>query len=132
MIEQQQVSESIDLINQLTQSGAATALIFAFVLGLGLAMAAKVPAHELIERDRIANWVVYMTCIAGAFVACWLLWPEGPWRWRLGLSLSIAFASPLVWIVIVALVGLIRPTWAKALSLHRINFVDEEPQEPKE
>jgi hypothetical protein len=127
MIEQhtQQVTEGLDLFNQLTQSGAATALIFALVLGLGVAMFAKVPAHELIEKDRIANWVVYSTCILGAFIACWLLWPEGPWRWRLALSLSIAFGTPLMWIVIVAIVGLIRPQWAKALSLHRINFVDE-------
>lgn len=123
-----QVTQSIDLFNQLTQAGAATALIFALVLGLGVAMAAKVPAHEFIERDRMANWVVYMTCIIGAFFACWWLWPDGPWRPRLAFSLSIAFATPLSWVLIVSILGLIRPQWKQALSLHRINF--EDPDAP--
>lgn len=127
MNEQETITQGLDLFNQLTQSGASTALIFALVLGLGLSMAAKVPAHELIERDSLANWVVYMTCIVGAFLACWLLWPEGPWRPRLAFSLSIAFFTPLLWILIVGLVGLIRPQWKQALSLHRINFEDVTP-----
>jgi hypothetical protein len=142
----QQVSHGIDLVNQLTQAGAATALLFALVLGLGFAMAAKVPAHEFIQRDKIANWTVYMVCILGGFLACWLLWPETmasgvavPWRAKLAFSLSIAFGTPLIWIVIVALLGLIRPTWARALSLHRINFEsateaseNDVPGQPKE
>jgi hypothetical protein len=126
------VTQGLDLFNQLTQAGAATALIFALVLGLGLAMAAKVPAHELIERDRIANWVVYMTCILGAFLACWLLWPAGPWRPKLAFSLSIAFATPLLWVVIVAIVKLVNPKWAQALSLHRVDFAVEDEPAPAE
>jgi hypothetical protein len=126
----QQVTQGIDLFNQLTQSGAATALIFGLVLGLGLSMAAKVPAHELIERDRIANWAVYMTCILGAFLACWLLWPPAPWRARLAFSMSIACATPLIWLLIVGILGLIRPQWKQALSLHRISFEDETPSQP--
>jgi hypothetical protein len=119
-----QVHQGLDLFNQLTQSGAATALVFAMLLGLGVALAAKVPAHELIERDILANWTCYMTCILGAFIACWLLWPEAPWRPRLAFSLSIAFITPVLWAFIVKIIGLIRPQWARALSLHRINFDD--------
>lgn len=122
MTEQQTIVESIGIFNLLTQSGPATALIFALVLGLGLAMAAKVPANILIEHDVLANWAVYMTCIVGAFIACWLLWPLGPWRERLAFSLSIAFGAPLIWFVIVGVVGVIRPQWKQALSLHRINL----------
>lgn len=126
-----QAQQGFDFFNQLTQQGASTALIVALILGLGLAMAMKVPAHELIERDRIANWVVYMTCILGALIACLLLWPQGNWRHTVAWSLGIAFATPLLWIGVVALIGVFRPQWAQALSLHRINFdeplADEAP-----
>lgn len=132
MNEQQTIIEGVSLFNQLTQSGAATALIFALVLGLGLSIAAKVPAHVLIERDSLANWVVYMTCILGAFLACWWLWPPGEWRPRLAFSLSVAFITPLIWVTFVGIVGLIRPQWKQALSLHRITFDDVTPEPPKD
>jgi hypothetical protein len=123
----QQVTQGLDLFNQLTQSGAGTALVFAMVLGLGFAMFVRVPAHLCIERDLLANWVCYVACIVGAFVACWWLWPEAPWRPKAAFSLSVAFATPLAWVVIVAIVKLINPKWAQALSLHRISF--ESPPE---
>lgn len=123
-----QVREGIDIFNLLTQSGAATALIFAAILGLGLALAVRVPAHELIERDRLANWAVWMSFILGGFVACWLLWPEAPWRPRLAFSLSIGFGTPAIWWVIGKGIAFIRPEWGKAISLNRITF-DEEPKD---
>jgi hypothetical protein len=127
----EQVTQGIDFFNQITQSGAATALIFALVLGLGLALAAKVPAHALIERDSVATWAVYMTCILGAFVACWLLWPPGPWRPRLAFSLSIAFATPVAWGLLVFVVKLIRPEWGKALALSKFSFEEVPDQSAK-
>lgn len=120
-------SQGLDFFNALTQKGAATALIVALVLGLGLAIAAKLPVNIKIENDRLANWTVYMTCIGGALIGCLLMWPPGNWRHTLGWSLAIAFATPLAWIFVVALVGLIRPQWKAALSLHRI--VPEVPSE---
>lgn len=125
----QQVTQGIDLFNQLTQAGAATALIFAAILGLGLALAAKVPAHRLIEDDQMASWVVYMTCILGGFLACWLLWPPGPWRPRLAFSLSIGFGVPVVWGMLVLVVKFIRPEWGKALSMSKFSF-DAAPDAP--
>lgn len=128
----QQVRESIDIFNQLTQSGAATALIFAAILGLGVALAVRVPAHELIERDRIANWVVWMSFIVGGFIACWLLWPDDPWtvKQRLAFSLSIGFGTPAIWWLVGKIVSWMRPEWGKAISLNKITFDEEPPKEP--
>lgn len=115
--------------NQLTESGAATALIFGMLLGLGFALFVKIPAHRKIEDDQMAGWSCYAACVLGSFVACWLLWPDGPWRPRLAFSLSIAFITPVLWEVLAKIVGLLRPEWRKSLSLRR--FAIEAPPEPE-
>jgi hypothetical protein len=119
-----QARQGFDFFNQLTQQGASTALIVAMILSLGFSMAMKVTLHVFSVRDLVANWAVYMTCIFGGLLASLLLWPPGNWRHTIAWSLGIAFATPLLWMLIVALVGLFRPQWARALSLHRINFDD--------
>jgi hypothetical protein len=103
--------------NSFLQHGSAVSVLLSLGFGWGFAILASYPIHWNVSDDERATYYSRCTAVAGSFVITLLTWPND---FRLAWALTMGVLSPLLGLVVLALLGKWKPDLvANVLSMKK-------------